>query len=296
MTRQTVRRSHGFTLVELLVVIGIIALLISILLPALNAAKERANRVKCCSNLKQIGTSMQLYANDNKSFPRVYFTNLMLPVALNEQWTGGAGTNHPLPTAFPLPATPNVAPLGYASVTASMFLLIKTTDMTSAMFICPSSPQEADTYGIQGDVTQVCNFSGGNNLSYSFANMFPDQNAVLKGYKWSPSASSDFAIAADRVGRGAENAVSQLTPSSPQNATQSGIPYQTQANSANHSSEGQNVLFNDGHAEWFTNIWCGSQKDAIVGANPNGNPQLLNTVGTVTTPSFDLDTVLLPHF
>jgi prepilin-type N-terminal cleavage/methylation domain-containing protein len=60
------RHRRGFTLVELLVVIGIIALLISILLPTLSKARESANRTACLSNMRQLGTAMQLYASENR--------------------------------------------------------------------------------------------------------------------------------------------------------------------------------------------------------------------------------------
>jgi prepilin-type N-terminal cleavage/methylation domain-containing protein len=69
-TKPFKRGSNGFTLVELLVVIGIIALLISILLPVLGKARNSANRLKCLSNLKQIVTAMRMYADANKGrFP-----------------------------------------------------------------------------------------------------------------------------------------------------------------------------------------------------------------------------------
>src|SRR5258706_9341829 len=63
------RYKRAFTLVELLVVIGIIAILLAILLPVLNRAKRQAQRVVCQANLRAIGQGLMMYVDENKYYP-----------------------------------------------------------------------------------------------------------------------------------------------------------------------------------------------------------------------------------
>lgn len=287
--KRTLRR--GFTLTDLAVVLVCLTFLGTAVLQNGNAARERANRVKCQSNLSQIGKGLLLYSVENKgAYPRGQANPRdpnLLPNSAGPLWPNRSERNG---DAFKVPAN---------DVSVAIFILLKQGDFNSDVFVCPSSAQTKDTFEGQALATRI-GFTGPDNLSYSFSNPYPCTESIRRGYKWSGNVqNAEFAIAADR--NDGSTSAAGVDSSSP-------MQQQRQLNSGNHDREGQNVLYSDGHCEWQPTSWVGTDRDCIyapaVVRPPGGgegyrqmNPAKLTFLAGelgVMQPTMDLDSVMVP--
>lgn len=153
-------RYRAFTLIELLVVVAIIGILVALLLPAVQSAREAARRVQCNNNLKQIGVALHNYHDTYRSFPSGYINPRFASVAAganHESWAWAALILPFLeqdPLYDELGVTTQPLHQGFATGGTAFQALVETP---IPVFICPSDTE----YNKPGNVHQNRHFNDG---------------------------------------------------------------------------------------------------------------------------------------
>jgi prepilin-type N-terminal cleavage/methylation domain-containing protein/prepilin-type processing-associated H-X9-DG protein len=190
-------QKNAFTLVELLVVIAIIAVLIGLLLPTLNKAREQSNRTKCVANLRTLGQAMLLYANDSRDWlpngnpPRTYVNYAAqdaVLVALANKYVRAAGTFHCPSDADPIPERIETADYllpNSAHVSYEFFSIWWRPEDGPRWVRCKQAPLAWDHDGGSANVTPFQNHgTKGGNVVFTDGHAQWEEQKVWDGTSW----------------------------------------------------------------------------------------------------------------